>query len=607
MLTEEQKLELDNLVASMQTKGASNEEIQAAVDARKSQMLSSSDMEKPQPVAETTAPAAGQTPDMGSKLESGSLELQSEDPVNLFSQGRRNLDETDEEREARQEAELIAKRQETLKDRYVYDNANQIVLDKDTGEPALRELSSFEKMSNSLGNMVDQIQQAIPGASIGVNSVVRKLFGNEAIDNFLANKDVPQFFKDFGTMTAAESDEALQQFQLQEAEMKETGSITEGAKNFDLGELAAGVVNGITSIGSTAVTSALTGGTSLIPEMTGRAFVDYNRALAEKEGKSLDQYMQDSDGGENTWTAIAVGVGGGLLERAGLKGAGKMMMNGLVKSGMNKTFSNILLSGNKEGLTEWVQTGLEALNVASAKDEDKLQAMQDAMFSQEGLESYLQGFVGGGVMSGGKRNLLIDKKDKFKAAYVMRSSLGYDIINSTMAEVDALRKQKAKTKDAEVKSSIDKQIKEKNKLLAETILEENKTFASMTENEIYRSSKEFDKVKKQELKKKKANQRYVNKEITEEEKNILLDDIQSNINVSKEKLTKIKSDAINRSDANLETNLETIEGLSSKIENLTFKRFKTSQEVQDYLLSKDKRSEERRVGKECRSRWSPYH
>ena len=24
-------------------------------------------------------------------------------------------------------------------------------------------------------------------------------------------------------------------------------------------------------------------------------------------------------------------------------------------------------------------------------------------------------------------------------------------------------------------------------------------------------------------------------------------------------------------------------------------------------LSKDKRSEERRVGKECRSRWSPYH
>src|SRR3989441_10175050 len=27
----------------------------------------------------------------------------------------------------------------------------------------------------------------------------------------------------------------------------------------------------------------------------------------------------------------------------------------------------------------------------------------------------------------------------------------------------------------------------------------------------------------------------------------------------------------------------------------------------DLVLGKDRRSEERRVGKECRSRWSPYH
>ncbi len=126
--------------------------------------LKEQSVEKPQPVAETTAPAAGQTPDMGSQLESGSLELQSEDPVNLFSHGRRNLNETVEEREARQEAELIARRQETLRDRYIYDNNGQIVLDKNTGQPALRELSSFEKMASSLGNMVNQIQQTKPSA-----------------------------------------------------------------------------------------------------------------------------------------------------------------------------------------------------------------------------------------------------------------------------------------------------------------------------------------------------------------------------------------------------------------------------------------------------------
>jgi hypothetical protein len=36
---------------------------------------------KPEPVAEITAPAAGQRPDMGLQLESGSSELQSEDPA----------------------------------------------------------------------------------------------------------------------------------------------------------------------------------------------------------------------------------------------------------------------------------------------------------------------------------------------------------------------------------------------------------------------------------------------------------------------------------------------------------------------------------------------
>ena len=30
-------------------------------------------------------------------------------------------------------------------------------------------------------------------------------------------------------------------------------------------------------------------------------------------------------------------------------------------------------------------------------------------------------------------------------------------------------------------------------------------------------------------------------------------------------------------------------------------------DVMEYATNKDKRSEERRVGKECRSRWSPYH
>src|SRR5256885_12776689 len=36
-------------------------------------------------------------------------------------------------------------------------------------------------------------------------------------------------------------------------------------------------------------------------------------------------------------------------------------------------------------------------------------------------------------------------------------------------------------------------------------------------------------------------------------------------------------------------------------------RFVTQPDIKTYAALKGKRSEERRVGKECRSRWSPYH
>jgi hypothetical protein len=428
--------------------------------------------------------------------------LINQDPVDLWSSGRRNLDETVEEREARQEAELVARREQNNQDRYTYNEAGEVILDEITGQPVLEEISSFDKILNSFGNMVDQIQQAIPNASFGVNSIVRKVFGDELIDSFLANEDIPQFFKDFGTMTADEADEALQQQQLQEAEMGEVGSITEGAKLIGQGEiikgsgeLIAGIVNGLTSIGSTAFTSALSGGTSLIPEMVGRSYVDYNEALAEKEGKSLNKYMEETDGGENTWTSIGIGVAGGLLERAGLKGAGKMMINGLVKSGMNKTFSNVLLSGNTEGLTEWVQTGLEAVNVASAKDEDKSDAMQKAMFSQQGLESYLQGFVGGGIMRGGPK--FDDSEGKLKLKKATAAMRGYSETiaqNDAIEEIANLRKTLSTTTDPQVKAEIEAGIKIQEAKVADITLRSQAKVNKLTEEQVDRVSKIQDDV-----------------------------------------------------------------------------------------------------------------
>jgi len=248
MLTQEQIQELDNLVADMQANQAADDDIQAAVDARKAEMLASLEEVKKEAVVEDEiALATAETVDTELQSENGSLASQYDSsvdinqggitpenenevfaptasgymavsnneeqleenaaengavPVDLWSHGRRNLDETVEEREARQEAELVAWREQTNQDRYIYNKAGEVVLDEITGQPVLKELSSFDKILNSFGNMADQIQQAIPNASFGINSIVRKVFGDELIDSFLANEDIPQFFKDFGTMTA---------------------------------------------------------------------------------------------------------------------------------------------------------------------------------------------------------------------------------------------------------------------------------------------------------------------------------------------------------------------------------------------------------------------
>ena len=62
---------------------------------------------------------------------------------------------------------------------------------------------------------------------------------------------------------------------------------------------------------------------------------------------------------------------------------------------------------------------------------------------------------------------------------------------------------------------------------------------------------------------------------------------------------------------NLDTPVE--DGLSEFAEELLVKRLGLSSTVAmqleryEGLVRRDARSEERRVGKECRSRWSPYH
>ena len=403
--------------------------------------------------------------------------------------------ETYEEREARQADEIEAKTQETLSDQYVIDDSTgQVKINPETGQPELKELSSGDKIVNSIfKNVANSFQQFLPNLTVASNKIYRGIFGDEAVESWLKNENIPEFFKE--GLSEKDLDEAIQQSKLEEAEMGEVGSITEGLKLLGKGEimkgsgeLVAGIVNGITSIGSSAAINTLTLGGGLIPDMIGRSYIDYNEEVAKQKGKTLSDLIRDGE--DDITTAATVGTVSGLLERAGLKGAGRLMTKKLTGAGLGKTMTSVLLSGNKEGLTELAQTGLDAVNIASAKDENKTEAFVDAVLSQEGLESYLQGFVGGGLMRGSgndpiSKSLDSKKNIKFKkATAALRGPAETVLQNQALQSIAELRKTLATTTDPQVKKEIKKGIAIQEAKIIDITLKAQAKAAKLTDKEI---------------------------------------------------------------------------------------------------------------------------
>ena len=75
---------------------------------------------------------------------------------------------------------------------------------------------------------------------------------------------------------------------------------------------------------------------------------------------------------------------------------------------------------------------------------------------------------------------------------------------------------------------------------------------------------------------------------------------------NEEKIKELRNDNIFLKDRNSRLN-EKINAKSIEIEELTDKFNRIIAEKESKAKSWSNRSEERRVGKECRSRWSPYH
>lgn len=233
--------------------------------------------------------------------------------------------------------------------------------------------------------MVNRLQGTIPRLNIVAADTWENVLGKELTKKWyeFEGRDIDQVRND-----------AYAELEALRAEALPTLSLTQSIQDGSVKNISAGVVNALTSLGSSAIPALATGGAGLFTEMTGDALVDFNEAKAKRLGLSVDE-LYKTDQAEFGIPAT-VGALGGSLELIGLKGVSNLISKKITGTAFKKA-GIFFAQANKEGLTEFVQTGLEEANRSLGSGDSLTEASKkavDKMFSKDGLEAYLQGVAG---------------------------------------------------------------------------------------------------------------------------------------------------------------------------------------------------------------------
>jgi hypothetical protein len=435
----------------------------------------------------------------------------------------------------------------------------------------------LQKVDNSITNIGLGIRGFDDRLTLASQVIYRKIFGEENYNKFLENPDINDFWK-IG-MKDEDLADAYKEIKLLEAERGEVGSITEGFKKGDIGEIGAGIINGVSSLGESLAINYFTAGAGIYTDFFARAFVNVNEAKAERLGTDILTLVDEDKA--DFWTPLATGTLAGISERFGLGKVQAAM--GKVTTGALNTIANRLVAGTAEGLTEYVQHGLEVVEESIGKGNDAEKVafdFVDGLTSQEGLESFLQGMAGGGLITTASTAKPSDfvataslvaaaaaGPDAFimgsniapaavaLAAYRMRSPSNKKEIETLLDDIKTLKQEKTSSKDKEFKNAVDKAINEKRQKVAEIVKQDNKEINGTSEEDLKElgSIKDLtnDFVKKSQIL---NNKLRVEKSISQKEYNIqrqlLLDEFNANKQLIKDKLGDISLKNKNIADKN---------------------------------------------------------
>lgn len=333
----------------------------------------------------------------------------------------------------------------------------------------------MESIKNTGSNIKTSLKGVVPRVNILTADVFEAVLGKENAqkvysDPFLSAGEGPRDIDEV-------RNEAYKKLKGLSEEVKPTISLYNSIKTGDAAGILAGTIDAMGAIVSTGIPAIATGGAGLVTEVVGGTIVDFNETKAEELGVTVEELHKSGE--YEVGVPMAIGTFASGMEMFGIKGVGKMI-NQKLKEGGTKIITNILVQSNKEGVTEWLQSGLETYNKELAKGKsqgDALSSLGDTLLSEKGLEAYIQGVAGSagvGAVGVGAKKLLPKKKEELETEVIKAKAEGREQdaemfqkkVDEVDAEIDALDNAEAETviDDAQKETEVEIATTEKARL-----------------------------------------------------------------------------------------------------------------------------------------------
>ncbi len=424
-----------------------------------------------------------------------------------------------------------------------------------------KDMSSTTSAYNTLVNSINQLNTVDNRAGL----TLAALLGNtDILPNVLGFSDGEEYRKYWAKKYAEFSEDLDKRNQFSKQTIGFT-DLPDAEAGYVPGGLAASF-NALMSFGTSAATSYATFGVGLATDMIGGSLQDFNQLKADSLGLTVEQLCMS--GQCETLTPLAIGTAGFLLERAGLKSALKYI-NGMPLKSQKGFMSLLNAPGTREGSTEFVQFGLEEFNrqLALGLNVDKAsEKALDLMFSKEGVESLLQGFVGGeGVARGGRL-----------AQASIRSKVDNEKIANNIQNLNELENSKyQKNLTREQIQSINNDQQQIIDDIKSTINKNNELVAALTPEQL----NDLDTGARNLIELNKKRQIIINdKSLDNKTKQIQLQENQKSINNQSQEIYDIRNTA-----EKIVSNIKKAKGAAQFIDQVEIQDFANAQEVEAFI------------------------